>query len=194
MVHAWSESRALGKINQMRVAEWARRLLDHAALSEVAGVLSRVPTEAERAEFQSVAYEARPLLIAAAYSKWRDADAQTKILLVTGSHDRALAWQAKLTLCGVPPGDITLLPSGTSALFEDAAPEHIALSDRLGALRSLADRSAGIIIATPQAALERTLPKEVIQDAFVEVTQGDVLDVDGFIQRLVNLGYEHQEP
>ncbi|MHB8634999.1 MAG: transcription-repair coupling factor [Fimbriimonadaceae bacterium] len=178
----------------MRVAEWARRLLDHAALSEVAGVLLRVPTEPERAEFQSVAYEARPLLVAAAYAEWAEAGATTKILVVTGTHERALAWQAKLTLCGVPSGDITLLPSGTSALFEDAAPEHIALSDRLGALRALADRNAGVVIATPQAALERTLPKEVIQDAFVEVNQGDVLDVDAFIQRLVNLGYEHQEP
>lgn len=178
----------------MRVAEWARRLLDHAALSEVAGVFSRVPTESERVEFQSVAYEARPALLAAAYAKWRESDVPTKALVVTATYERALAWQAKLTLCGVPTGDITLLPSGTSALFEDAAPEHIALSDRLGALRALADAAPGIIITTPQAALERTLPKDVIQDAFIEVAQGDTLDIESFIQRLVNLGYEHQEP
>jgi len=157
-------------------------------------VFSRARTEPIRAELQSVAYEARPVLLAAAYSKWRDSEAPNKLLIVTATYERALAWQAKLTLCGVPPGDITLLPSGTSALFEDAAPEHIALSDRLGALRSLADNRAGIVITSPQAALERTLPKDVIHDAFVEVAQGDVLDVEAFLLRLVNLGYEPQEP
>ncbi len=185
-----------GKINPMRVAEWARLLLEHDALSEVAGWFSRVPKSASRAEFRepSIALEARPVILAAAYAKWRNDNVGTKALVVTGSYERALAWQAKLTLCGVPQGDICLLPSGTSALFEDSAPEHIALSDRLGALRALALNSPGIVITTPQAALERTLPKEILNEAFVEINQGDVIDVDGFIQRLVNLGYEHQEP
>ncbi len=117
-----------------------------------------------------------------------------KILVITASYDRALAWQAKLALGGVKPEMICQLPSGQSQLYEDAAPEQIALSDRLGALRALAGPEPKIILASPGAALERTLPKEVLADVAVELKPGDELDPDKFIRTLANLGYEHQEP
>jgi transcription-repair coupling factor (superfamily II helicase) len=121
-------------------------------------------------------------------------EAPRKMLVVAANYDRALQWQAKLEICGIPHGDILILPSGNSSLFEDAAPEHIALSDRLGALRLLASDQPCIVIATPQAALERTLPLEVLQDALLEIRKGDILDGDDLIRRLVRLGYEPAEP
>ncbi|MGV3615055.1 MAG: transcription-repair coupling factor [Fimbriimonas sp.] len=167
----------------MRTAEWAIHLADHPALRNL---LADPP---QPTEWRTVAYEARPVLLAASYLKH-----PRKMLIVTANYERALAWQAKLQLCGVDPNRISQLPSGQSQLFEDAAPEHIALSDRLGALRALACDEPCIVLASPGAALERTLPKDVLLDAFLSVKLGDTLDTERFIAQLVNLGYERQEP
>lgn len=167
----------------MRTAEWAYRLADVPALQEP------LHDHSQPTEWRSVAYEARPVLLAASFLR-----EPRKILVVTANYERALAWQAKLQLCGVNPGLIRQLPSGQSQLFEDAAPEHIALSDRLGALRALAGEEPCIVLAAPGSALERTLPREVLVEAFVSVRPGDVIDPAEFGERLVNLGYERQEP
>jgi transcription-repair coupling factor (superfamily II helicase) len=167
----------------MRTAEWAIHLADHPALRDL------LADPAQPTEWRTVAYEARPVLLAASYLKH-----PRKMLVVTANYERALAWQAKLQLCGVNPECISQLPSGQSQLFEDAAPEHIALSDRLGALRALACDEPCIVLAAPGAALERTLPKEVLLEAFVTVKPGDTIDVEQFREQLINLGYERQEP
>lgn len=166
----------------MRTADWARSLSAYTELDE--------PLALDfSAEWRSVAHEARPILFAAAYLKQ-----PKKTLIVTANYERALAWQAKLQLCGISQDLIHQLPSGTSALFEDATPEHIALSDRLGALRALTEAEPFIVLASPQSALERTLPRDVLIDAFISVKPGDELDLPGFLAKLVGLGYEPQEP
>lgn len=167
----------------MRLAEWSRHLRDLPTLSEVFETL-----ESSGAVY-SAPVEARAVMVASAYlAKPR------KTLIITGSYDRALAWQAKLELCGVAHSEISQLPSGNSALFEDAAPEIIALSDRLGALRALAEPGNRIVIASPQAALERTLPKDLLLESFITVKPGDELEPVQFLKKLVALGYEQQEP
>lgn len=167
----------------MRIADWARRVTEIPALAEVLEPLEH------SVEWRSVAPEARPFLIAALYHK-----SPSKLLVIAPTYERALAWQAKLELCGVPHDAISQLPSGISTLFEDAAPEHVALSDRLGAFRALVADEPGIILTTPQAALERTLPRDVLVDAFVDISVGKTVDSDKLLIQLVNLGYEPQEP
>ncbi len=172
-----------GKLCAMRTADWARRLT---ALPAIQQTLLDTP---HSCEWQSISYEARPLLLAAAYLSH-----PRKTLVVTASYERALAWQAKLVLGGVPPELICQMPSGQSQLFEDAAPEQIALSDRLGALRALAGNEPRIVLSSPGAALERTIPKDILQSAFIDLAPGKELDPDRFIRQLISLGYEHQEP
>ncbi len=167
----------------MRIADWVRHLSEHPDLKPHVSSLDHA------SEWQSVAYEARPVLFAAAYHAH-----PRKTLIVTANYERALQWQAKLALCGISPDKICQLPSGTSALFEDAMPEHIALSDRLGAVRALVEDRPWIVLTTPQACLERTLPREALRDSFVEIKPGQTIDSDRLLQQLVNLGYEHQEP
>ncbi|MCH8978368.1 MAG: transcription-repair coupling factor [Armatimonadetes bacterium] len=116
------------------------------------------------------------------------------MLVVANNYDRALRWQARLKLCGVPEELILLLPSGLSVLFEDASPETVALSDRIGALKFLIGDEPGFVVATPQAALERTLPSDLLAEAFIEVRKGGELDQEKFITTLARLGYEHHEP
>ncbi len=117
-----------------------------------------------------------------------------KVIIVAPTYDRAIQWRARLQLCGVPESDLAQLPSGLSVLFEDAAPETLALSDRIGALRFLVESRPGIVITTPQAVLERTLPREVLESTQISVKKGDDLDLEGFTKSLAMLGYEPAEP
>lgn len=170
-----------GKLDSMRVAEWARRLNE--ILPE--------PFEPIRGHhtWNSLAPEARAVFVASAYLTNR-----TKTLLVVAGHDRALAWQARLELCGVPHGEIHQLPSGSSALFEDSEPEHTAISDRLGALKALAEPGPKIVIATPQSLLERTLPADTLLESFITLSAGQVIEPEKIVDTLKALGYELQEP
>ncbi|MCG9893856.1 MAG: transcription-repair coupling factor [Fimbriimonadaceae bacterium] len=167
----------------MRLADLARRLAD-------APHMAALRPEVEGPLFYTdCAREARPLLVAAAWLKNPE-----RTLVLTPSHDRALHWQARLGLCGVPVDRIRILPGGLSTLFEDAAPETSALSDRIGALRQLAQPDPGFVIATPQAALERTLDLETLQTSFLEVEKGLEIDPEEIRRTLVRLGYEPAEP
>lgn len=163
----------------MKTADWAIGLAERLGLEKPKSSVI----------YESISPDARAPVVASHFGKTFD-----KALIVTGTFERALHWQAKLILCGINPDAIHMLPSGTSSLFEDAVPEHIALSDRLGALRALAEDIPCFVISTPSAALERTIPKSLLLDSFFEVAPGETIDEDAFIKRLVRLGYEHQEP
>lgn len=117
-----------------------------------------------------------------------------KVLLVTADHDRALHWQAKLVVCGYDETQIRQLPSGLSALFEDAAPETIAISDRIGALRFLIEPGPGLVIAPAQAALERTLSREILEEAIFDLHPEMAIALERVVKTLLRLGYERAEP
>lgn len=137
----------------------------------------------------SLAAEARPFCVSTFLT-----GPSSRALVVVSNHDRALQWQARLALCGVPKDRIVILPSGLSSLFEDAAPETIALSDRIGALRRLASGEPVVVIATTQAALERTLPPDLIRDSLLSIKPGEEHDGDDLMRKLLQLGFERAEP
>lgn len=167
----------------MRLADWVRHFAD---FEPAKPLLSESP---DGVAWHSVAAEARPFLLAAMHHR-----TPRKTLIVASNYDRCLAWEAKLTNCGIPEGDIFQLPSGTSALFEDASPEFAALSDRIGALEALIHDEPCIVIGAASAVLERTLPKDVLSDAFIQIKPGDTLDSDKLMRQLAVLGYTPQEP
>lgn len=167
----------------MRISQWVSRL------AEVARLKTALTLPSERTVWRDLASEARPLWLAAHYKLQ-----PRKMLIVCASHDRALAWQAKLILAGVPESAIRQMPSGIAALFEDATPESVALSDRIGALRFLIGPEPGIVLTTPAAALERTLPLELLQTAFRRVEVQTTIDLDDLHDVLIRLGYEPADP
>lgn len=167
----------------MRIGQWVTQLNSIEHLSEA------LTTPATTSVWRSVAPDARPVLVAAQYLA-----SPRKVLLICSSYERALAWQAKLILCGVPEGEIRQLPSALGALFEDATPESVALSDRIGALRFLIEDGPGFVITTPPAALERTLPLDLLATAFQTIKVGDTVDLEFIRDGLLRLGYEPAEP
>jgi hypothetical protein len=90
----------------MRTSDWAQSLASNNALSPLFEDLNA------SCEWQSISYEARPVLLAAAYHAH-----PRKILIVTSTYEKALQWQAKLALCGIDKDLICQMPSVSSALF-----------------------------------------------------------------------------
>lgn len=167
----------------MRIAEWAKLATAH---PELAGSLS---TPTQPTSWTSIAAEARPFLLAPMLQAEK-----RKALLIAASYERALQWQARLENLGMAASRIRQLPSGLSALFEDAQPEHEAISERIGALKFLTEPGPGVVIASPQSALERTLPREVLESAFLELRPGEDVDPVELVKTLGALGYERSEP
>jgi transcription-repair coupling factor (superfamily II helicase) len=170
-------------LQAMRLADWVRFFAETEPAKSLLSGLDR------SAEWSSVAAEARPMLVAAAYLRQ-----PRKTLIVTSTYERCLAWQAKLTLCGIPDHAVEQLPSGIATLFEDAAPEHMALSERIGALKALTAEEPCVVVGTAAAVLERTLPRDVLDDAFIDIRPGMEIDPERLLRQLTTIGYEHQEP
>lgn len=161
----------------MRLADWVGWFSDQGALGP------------ERGVWESVAVESRPFLVAAELKR-----KPRQVLIVAANYERCLSWEAKLVQCGVPESQIHQLPSGTSTLFEDATPEYAALSDRIGALEALIADEPTVVIGAASAVLERTLPRDVLADAFIDIRGGQTLDSDKLLKQFAMLGYEPQEP
>ncbi|MGE0001013.1 MAG: transcription-repair coupling factor [Fimbriimonadaceae bacterium] len=136
----------------------------------------------------SICPEARPWAVA---NLWHGG--HRRMVVVTANHERALQWQARLGLCGVPAEAMVVLPSGHGGLFLDSPPESVAVSDRIGALLRLGDGDA-VVIATPQSALERLLPYDVLAASRTTLRTGPADSPTTTMQRLVRLGYEKADP
>ncbi|MBX3097276.1 MAG: hypothetical protein KF812_10475, partial [Fimbriimonadaceae bacterium] len=167
----------------MRLDTFTRRL---AAASPVAPALA---ARSSGTRWLEVAPGARPILVA---GRWLASPQRT--LILTTTHDRVQQWQARLAQAGIPADHLHSLPSGLSVLFEDAAPETVALSDRLGSLRALVEDAPHIVIATASAALERTLDIETLRADMITLRQGGRVDADELLELLGRLGYEQAEP
>lgn len=170
----------------MRLSDFARWLGRHDSLRELFSNLDN------GTRWTSLAPEARSPLLAALWHQ--RGEGPFKVLIVTPNYDRILQWQARLGLCGVPAEKIRLLPSGQSTLFEDASPETVALSDRIGALRFLLSDEQGFVIATAPAALERTMSADILSEAVVEIAKGAHSDIDRLAKSFKRFGYEAAEP
>lgn len=176
----------------MRLSEWAMSLLAKKPVEPVLGWFSKA--ESKPFLLDEISSELRPVLISACYRKLLEDGNSPKFLLIVSSYEKALQWQAKLGICGVPTSHISVLPSGISSLFEDSIPEHIALSERLGALKALVQNEPHIVIATPQSALERTIPQEILVNSFIELRRDGTYDLAELESQLSSLGYEIQDP
>jgi transcription-repair coupling factor (superfamily II helicase) len=171
----------------MHISDWILELRRLQGLSAVWGDADG------RVEWQDVCVEARAPMVAA-LARERIEAGPFKALIITSRHEAVLQWQARLALCGVPERCICELPTGTATLFEDTPPELNALSERIGSLMRLAGDEPCIAIATPVAALEYTLPREMLTSKTLRLARGQEIDIDLLLRTLTRLGYEMQEP
>ncbi|MBI5577424.1 MAG: transcription-repair coupling factor [Deltaproteobacteria bacterium] len=87
------------------------------------------------------------------------------------------------------PGCVFLFPSSEVAPYESMPPYAPAVHDRMRALDRLAAGDPAVVISSVEAAVEKTLPREVFLRAVRRVAPGDDIDVAEFSRRLSEAGY-----
>jgi transcription-repair coupling factor (superfamily II helicase) len=145
-----------------------------------------------KAAWNFVCNEAQAPLVAAAWCRLEATD--KRFFIVVPDSERALQWQARLGLCGIPEGKIKQLPSGLSNLFDDGSPEKNALSDRLMALNEMLNSEEYVVIATANSALEKTISPEKFRSSTLDLKIGDEIPTDNLLLKLQAMGYEVEEP
>ncbi len=124
-------------------------------------------------------------LVAAALTRARGARVQ---LILTPSLERAETLLADLnTMLGDAP--LALMPSLEALLYEETSPDYQLVRDRISTLARLAAGDSLVLIATPDAALHRTLPPDALRAAVRTLAAGDRIDPGDLAAWLVYAGY-----
>ncbi len=142
--------------------------------------------------WHSACSESHALLVASLW--FRLDDAERKMVIVAPDYERALQWQAKLSIAGIPPSLIRQFPSSQSTIFDDGSPERFALSERNGALASLLSNQPTIVIASSAAALERCPEPQKFRKQMLDIKVGREVSVDELVKDLSHMGYEREDP
>src|SRR5512134_2012765 len=82
-----------------------------------------------------------------------------------------------------------LFPSVELSPYEEMPPYAPAVHDRMRALHRLAQGEASVVVAPVEAALEKTLPREVFLGAARRISAGMEIDVASFSRHLSEIGY-----
>lgn len=115
------------------------------------------------------------------------------MLLITYTLEQAERVAEDLCLYGIPKDQVLFFPPSDAMIYEDGPPDFSVIGERLGVLHALALRQTAIIVAPINAVLRRTMPRQILSQAHVEVKVGDELDMDEFIEQIVKLGYERTD-
>ena len=167
--------------------------LPHEDGSSLRDAVRRVSTTraAEHVRVEGLRGGARALLIAEAY---RAAPSPFLVLAANASEAETLASDLALFL-----GEDRLTPALTRIVqsfppwdvpaFEPVSPPAAVVHDRMRALFQLIHGSAPIVVTTPDAVLQRLLPRAVVKDAMRYLVQGDEVDTAELTQHLIDWGY-----
>ncbi len=145
----------------------------------------------ERLRVEGLRGAARALLIAEAY---RAAPSPFLVLTSTATEAEALASDLALFL-GEDRGVSALqrrvqsFPAWDVPAFEPVSPPAAVVHDRMRALFHLVHGRDPIVVTTPEAVMQRLLPRAVVKDAMRYLVQGDELDAAELTQHLIDWGY-----
>ena len=135
--------------------------------------------------------------LAAAAKSWMLAGLfdQTKrtILLVTYTYEQAERIAEDLHFYGIPRDQVLFYPPSDAMIYEEGAPNFSVIGERMGVLQALASGRTVIVVAPINAALRRTMPRQVLRESCTTVKVGEELDMDDFIEKLVKMGYERTD-
>ncbi|WP_040953041.1 transcription-repair coupling factor [Gorillibacterium massiliense] len=156
---------------------------DHDYKSIVAGIRSGMKEQL----ISGLSGSSRQVMIAALAG-----DIDRPVLLLTHNMYAAQKIAEDLLEC-MPADQVLLYPAQEMMAMEAAAASPETLAGRIDALTKLADGYRGVIIA-PYAGLRRLLPTaQVFRESRVTVREGEELELDSFLRRLTELGYERVE-
>lgn len=143
-------------------------------------------------DWLNICSEARPCVVASYYLNYTHTPRQ--FIVIVPTYEEAVQWNAKLHICGVPQDQIKILQNSLSSLYDDEPQEKEVLSERFGAMLDLFKKKDIIVIATPDAALEKTISVNDFKNEIIRLTVSMQFDLNVLIKSLVFLGYEYEEP
>src|SRR5688572_3541051 len=142
----------------------------------------------ERLRVEGLRGSARALLIAEAY---RVAPSPFLVLAAGASEAEALASDLALFLgesrvTAALARNVQSFPAWDVPAFEPVSPPAAVVHDRMRALFHLVHGRDPIVVTTPDAVLQRLLPRAVVKDAMRYLVQGDEVDVNELAQHLID--------
>ncbi len=133
----------------------------------------------------------RSLATAALLQARREVDAPRVQFILTPSLERAETLFADLSTLLGRDADVPVLlcPSLEGLLYEETSPDTQLVRERISTLARLATGERLIVIATPDAALHRTLPPQTLRDAARTVRRGEEIPPAELATWLTAMGY-----
>src|SRR5436190_24158082 len=145
----------------------------------------------ERLRVEGLRGAARALLIAEAY---RAAPSPYLVLASTAAEAEALASDLALFLgedraTPALQRHVQSFPAWDVPAFEPVSPPAAVVHDRMRSLFHLVHGRDPIVVTTPEAVMQRLLPRTVVKDAMRYLVQGDEVDAAELTQHLIDWGY-----
>ncbi len=111
------------------------------------------------------------------------------VFLICADESEAESMRADLSvLC---EEDILRLSGREFSFYNVDSVSREAEHERIRVLSRMAEGYAGIVVATAEALLTRTIPKENLRSAAAVIKCGDELSIDGLVSMLISCGYKN---
>jgi transcription-repair coupling factor (superfamily II helicase) len=120
-------------------------------------------------------------------SKWFLRRARTVLVLAPTTAEAEETFRELSAYLG--PGGALLFPSTEVAPYEAMPPYAPAVHDRMRALHRLASGDPAVVVCSVEAAVEKTLPREVFLRAVRKIVPGTEMDVGELSRHLSEAGY-----
>lgn len=117
------------------------------------------------------------------------ADSGCPMLLIVPDEKEAMRCFTSLSEMGHTPAVFSF----RDYIFYNITASHEYEHERLGVLTAILDGTCDIVIATPDAALQYTIPKERLAASVMTVNESDSIDMDSLKAFLVGNGYSAVE-
>ena len=151
-------------------------------------VLQSLKKGAKLVQIDGLTSAAKSLMLSSLFT-----ETERTILLLTYSFEQAERIAEDLPFYGIPKEQVLFYPPSDSLIYEDAPPDFSVIGERLGALHALASGKISIVVAPINAALRRTMPRDILANSHVGVQVGNEMDLDEFVEHLVRMGYERTD-
>jgi len=111
------------------------------------------------------------------------------IILIYESAELADKVYEELPYFGISTEDIFYYPNSLSYNYSETKPDYVAIGERLSSLMALTDFKPKIIILPAIALTQKTMPKEELIKSIFTLKNGEAMEMDTIINKLVDLGY-----
>ncbi|MBR2460873.1 MAG: transcription-repair coupling factor [Clostridia bacterium] len=128
---------------------------------------------------------ARSAFYVAVTEDWRSKRADGAVLLIVPDEGEAFRASRAIEECGLR---VATYPMREFSYRKYTA-SHTYEYERLSVLNRILTKEVDVVIATPDAALQFTVPAEILERASVNVKVGDILPLEELVVRLNALGY-----